>query len=57
MRKFESNHRRLEVTHTSRPQAVFLNQQVIMLLSNLEVPDEAFIDLQKEMLDKLASKF
>ncbi len=57
MRKFESDHRRLEVTATSRPQAVYLNHQVIMLLSNLEVPDEAFIALQREMLDRLASKF
>ncbi|XP_028390591.1 uncharacterized protein LOC114515528 [Dendronephthya gigantea] len=54
MRKFESHHRRLEVTHTSRPQAVYLNHQIIMLLSNLGVPDEEFLALQKEMLDRLA---
>ena len=57
MRKFESPHRRLEVTHTSRPQVVYLNHQVIMLLSNLGVPDEEFLALQKEMLDRLAGKF
>ena len=56
MRKFQSSHDRLEVTHTSRPQSVYLNHQVIMLLSNLGVPDDAFIALQKEMLDKLAGK-
>lgn len=56
MRKFESFHRRLEVLQTSRPQAVYLNHQVIMLLSNLGVPDEVFISLQKNMLDKLAGK-
>lgn len=30
MTKFESNHRRLEVIATSRPQAVYLNHQVIV---------------------------
>ena len=54
MRKFESSHRRLEVLQTSRPQAVFLNHQLIMLLSNLGVPDDVFIKLQRDMLDKLA---
>ena len=57
MRKFESNHNRLEVTHTSQAQRVYLNHQVIMLLSNLGVPDDAFIALQKAMLDKLAGTF
>ena len=56
MRKFESPHRRLEVLQTSRPQAVFLNHQLIMLLSNLGVPDEVFMSLQRAMLDKLAGK-
>ena len=56
MRKFESFHRRLEVLQTSRPQAVYLNHQVIMLLSNLGVPDEVFIQLQNDMLDKLAGE-
>ncbi|XP_022778050.1 uncharacterized protein LOC111319571, partial [Stylophora pistillata] len=54
MSKFDSFHRRLEVLQTSRPQVVFLNHQVIMLLSNLGVPDEVFIKLQNDMLDKLA---
>ena len=56
MHKFESFHRRLEVLQTSRPQVVYLNHQVIMLLSNLGVPDEVFIKLQNDMLDKLAGK-
>ena len=56
MRKFESPHRRLEVVHTSRPQTVYLNHQVIMLLSNLGVPDEVFIQLQDDMLNQLAGK-
>ncbi|XP_068758709.1 uncharacterized protein [Montipora capricornis] len=54
MQKFKSSHRRLEVLQTSRPQAVYLNHQVIMLLSNQGVPDEVFISLQTDMLDKLA---
>ena len=56
MSKFDSFHRRLEILLTSRPQAVFLNHQVIMLLSNLGVPDEVFIKLQNDVLDKLAGK-
>ena len=56
MRKFHSPHRRLEVLQTSRPQSVYLNHQVIMLLSNLGVPDKVFIKLQSDMLDKLAGK-
>ena len=56
MLKFESPHRRLEVLQTSRPQVVFLNHQLIMLLSNLGVPDEVFLNLQRAMLDSLAGK-
>ena len=56
MCKFDSFHRRLEVLQTSRPQVVFLNHQVIMLLSNLGVPDEVFIKLQNDMLDKLSGE-
>ena len=56
MRKFKSNHQRLEVTNTSRPQPVYLNHQVIMLLSNLGVSDEIFLSMQKEMLHKLGGK-
>ena len=54
MRKFESDHRRLEVIQGSRAQSVFLNHQVILLMSNLGVRDEDFINLQREMLDNLA---
>ena len=44
MRKFESPHCRLEVLQTSRPQPVFLNHQLITLLSSLGIPDEVFIE-------------
>ena len=57
MKKFESPHTRLELLQTSRPQAVYLNQQTIMLLSNLGVPDEIFLNLQQKMLDSLAGIF
>lgn len=56
MRKFQSTHRQLEVLQTSRPQAVYLNHQIIMLLSNLGVSDEVFIAHQQKMLDGLACK-
>ena len=56
MRKFESTHRRLEVLLTSHPQVVFLNHQLVMLLSNLGIPDDVFMNLQRNMLDKLAGE-
>lgn len=56
MRKFESSHRRIEVLQTSRPQAVFLNHQLIILLSNLGIPDDVFMKLQRGMLDRLAGE-
>lgn len=57
MRKFTSDHRRLEVLQTSRPQAVYLNHQLIMLLSNLGVPDDVFLKHQEKMLDALACTY
>lgn len=57
MRKFQSSHRRLEVLQTSRPQAVYLNHQLIMLLSNLGVADEVFLRHQEKMLDALACTY
>ena len=54
MKKFESHHQRWEVLQASRPQAVYLNHQTIMLLSNLGVPDAIFLELQQKMLDDLA---
>ena len=57
MRKFQSDHRRLEVLQTSRPQAVYLNHQLIMLLSNLGVPDDVFLRHQEKMLDALACTY
>ena len=56
MRKFQSPHRRLEVLQTSRAQDVYLNHQVIMLLSNLGVPDKVFMELQRRMMDNLAGE-
>ncbi|XP_001631543.2 uncharacterized protein LOC5511133 isoform X2 [Nematostella vectensis] len=53
MRKFQSSHRRLEVLQTSRPQAVYLNHQVIMLLSNLGISDDVFMSLLEKTLDNL----
>ena len=41
---------------TSRPQAVFLNHQLIILLSNLGIPDDVFMKLQRDMLDRLAGE-
>ena len=56
MRKFKSSHQRLEVIQKSHPQVVYLNHQIILLLSNLGVPDEVFMKLQRDMLHSLAGE-
>ncbi|KAH0682233.1 hypothetical protein KY289_019985 [Solanum tuberosum] len=53
MKKFDSNHTILEICSWTRLQPGFLNRQIITLLSSLEVKDEMFWEMQKEMLSKL----
>ncbi|CAM0952748.1 unnamed protein product [Alopecurus aequalis] len=58
MRKFESNHSVLEVVGWTRFQPGFLNRQIILLLSSLEVSDDIFSQMQESMLcnlDKILS--
>ena len=57
MRKFDSQHRNLEVIRVATNQAAFLNRQIITLLSVLGVPDGTFVRLQKEMISELDSMF
>eukprot|EP00727_Mastigamoeba_balamuthi_P010238 m51a1_g5837 putative rna-dependent rna polymerase 1 (2648) ;mRNA; f:289798-298706 len=50
MRKFASGARQLEVVSVQRSLPAHLNRQVVLLLSTLGVPDEAFLTLQREHL-------
>jgi RNA dependent RNA polymerase len=52
MKKFESNHNMLEVLAHSRSIELRLNRHVILLLSNFGVPDQVFIELQFNELEK-----
>ncbi|KAL2609809.1 hypothetical protein R1flu_028382 [Riccia fluitans] len=53
MKKFISTHCQLEVVSWARFLPLFLNQQIITLLSTLEVRDEVFLQLQDSMVDTL----
>lgn len=46
MKKFESDHDKLEVLNYSEPFQLFLNRHVVFLLSSYGVPDEVFLSLQ-----------
>lgn len=52
-KKFDSNHRMLEINRVSTRSIAFLNRQIIVILSTLGVADEAFLDLLHEMLEEL----
>lgn len=53
MRKFESNHRVLEIVGYSKRLPAFLNRQIILLLSGVGVPDKPFQEIQANFLQKL----
>lgn len=53
MRKFDSNHTVLEVVTWTRFQPVFLNREIILLLSSLKVSDAVFSQMQESMLCNL----
>lgn len=53
MKKFESDKLELGVIRCATPSLSYLNRQIIVLLSCLGVPDEVFLDLQQEALDRL----
>ncbi|KAL5701648.1 RNA-directed RNA polymerase [Ranunculus cassubicifolius] len=53
MNKFESKHDIIEVVSWTRFQPGFLNRQIIILLSSLDVPNEVFLKLQDSMVYKL----
>ncbi|KAI8486629.1 hypothetical protein Bbelb_356040 [Branchiostoma belcheri] len=54
MKKFDSEHKTLEVTSVTTPGALSLNRQAITLLSGLGVPDAEFFKLQERVLNQLA---
>ncbi|KAJ8315323.1 hypothetical protein KUTeg_007473, partial [Tegillarca granosa] len=55
MVKFQSPSKTLEILQWTRPGQLFLNRQVITLMSGLGVPDRAFLILQQNVLMDLAN--
>lgn len=53
MKKFESNHKALEIVGYSKRLPLFLNRQIISILSGLGVRDEVFEALQHRVLHQL----
>lgn len=53
MKKFDSSHKTLEIVGYSKRLPLFLNRQIITLLSSLGVPDEVFEKLQNKVLRQL----
>ncbi|CAN8077242.1 unnamed protein product [Agarophyton chilense] len=53
MKKFKSSHRVLEVVSIAKCLPLFLNRQIIMVLSGLGVPDMPFEKLQETFLKRL----
>ena len=56
MKKFESVHRKIDILNFSEYIPCFLNRQVIMIISALQVPDESFSRLLQDMLLDLIHK-
>ncbi|CAH1273336.1 Hypp5087 [Branchiostoma lanceolatum] len=54
MKKFSSRDENIEICMTSHPARLYLNRQVITILSALGVPDQTFQMLQEEMLHNLS---
>ncbi|XP_033739419.1 uncharacterized protein LOC117326802 [Pecten maximus] len=54
MRKFDSPSKNLEILQTTHPGQLYLNRQVITLMSGLGVPDTVFLSLQEKMLFNMA---
>ncbi|XP_066291657.1 uncharacterized protein [Branchiostoma lanceolatum] len=57
MKKFWSPHDVIEICATSHPGRLFLNRQIITILSQLGVPDIVFQELQEQRLFELADMF
>eukprot|EP00803_Ostreobium_quekettii_P004897 evm.model.scf_108.3 EVM.evm.TU.scf_108.3 scf_108:8471-14081(-) len=57
MIKYPSQHKDIEVLGASRPIRLTLNQQITMLLSNIGIKDNIFLDLLKTHLASLSEMF
>ncbi|CAF4720264.1 unnamed protein product [Rotaria sp. Silwood1] len=51
MRKFDSDDWSLDICETSQPIPTRLNNQIIIIMSDLGVPDETFLRLQRKWFD------
>lgn len=57
MKKFNAKADSLEICSCAKFRPGYLNKQIINLLSGLGVPDEIFMVLQSEMLERLLKMF
>ncbi|XP_066293027.1 uncharacterized protein [Branchiostoma lanceolatum] len=57
MEKFSSDHDNIEICSESHPARLYLNRQIISILSALGIPDEVFRYLQDAQLRELGSMF
>lgn len=53
MKKFDCQHKALEIVGYAKRLPLFLNRQIIMLLSGMGVPDEPFEEMQRNLLRSL----
>ena len=51
--KFPASHEGLEIIRWSKPAAAYLNRQLILVLSALQVPDNIFVKMLKQQLSNL----
>ncbi|XP_070557919.1 uncharacterized protein [Ptychodera flava] len=57
MRKFESEHSKIEIMKVTSPGRLYLNRQAITLLTGMGIPDKVFLKLQDDVLNNLARMF
>ncbi|CAF2924367.1 unnamed protein product [Rotaria sp. Silwood2] len=57
MKKFECNNWTLDICEYSQSKSARLNNQIIVLMSDLGVPNETFLHFQKQWFDKKPSRF
>jgi RNA-dependent RNA polymerase len=57
MNKFDSKYSKLDVLNIAEYIPCYLNRQIIIILSCLGIPDEAFVKLQNRMVSEMSGMF
>ena len=57
MHKFHSTHREIELLNWAEYRYGYLNRQIILLLSTLDIPDDAFLSLQDSYMTNIRKIF